>query len=1203
MRMRFLICSMLLATLLLFTCCLFACGEPPCDGHTFGEGVVRRAPTCTEEGLRVYVCTACGKTETEAITPLPHETEIAYDAKGHRTVCRVCDTVVAEESHTGGEPSVTPAAAPCRGAVSAFTCTACPYTWESVGAPTQYHRLRTDAKRESGGQTVYTCLDCGGTLTLGASGKLYDYESTQTTLKNWNSASESAWRSYVATQNGNTLAVLSAAEIKTTTNGTSYHFNGPFTGLNGMDVFVLDFDICAIDGVKLSPVTLNPKDVDNRWPGAILSVRGDGSIADVNGIDVAAPGTVCAERMTHITLVYDTSRGEISYYINGMLLSVTVGEAHIGRKIQYFNFIITEAGVAEDVGRSVCLDNLTLAASTDAVLSSEDECAAMRKKIVEDAEAFLRAEQERKLPALREQIGAFDIERDFGGTALEAFPSWTYKENGKNIAYDVPVRPEEGEHPRLLFTKDDIPAMQAALLRDEAFAARVRLYANSGISYGVLPMPTIQSNGVYNYNSGVLEKIQMKALYYQLTGNEYYGYEAILSIKNYIKTLGIGYFNSDQCRYFGNTVYVAACVYDWCYDLMSDADRLQIRVGVQNKLLKGNSGCYYVDKKGEVRYCDGTTVEGGPAAQKNIAKMEIGFPPTHAGALFGHNSEYQLLRDYMSFSVAIFDEEPSWWEYCGGRFYQQYYPARQYFYSEEAAIYPEGTACYGPWRLVCDMYATWMLYALTDEVIYGDGLRQSAYSFLANETHDREMFGTGDGGAQSLSSTFGSGALMIGYLFRDPVLYANAEALGTGLPLAERVILYSSGVEAAEDRTEGFASVQYNGGHYGQLIVRRSWDDPDTPVVLMKGAGLGNGGHDHNDFGSFQIYYKGMLTTEDGIYDTWGSTHHFYYHVATAAHNTLLVYRRSIFPHSYYNGGQRHLMSAKPNGRQNIDEWMHEGYRMGENTGLAWGYTDEGDVSYAYYRNDLTSAYYTEAVRFFERTMLVVYTGREDVPMVMLVLDEVERRTADCMTSFLLQCVKEPVVDEDAKTVTVVNGGGKLVLQSLLGTEKIYAYGRTSKNGRVDADNATGEERFYLSGIERALPSSAGDTSRAWGHVELRARDGVLSDTLLQLLYVTDADATPTLSVKTLTGDGYVGASVDDTVAVFVTDAEAVGDTLSFSTTGVAKKTYYVGGLDAGEYAVQVGGTKLGSFTVNEGEGVLTFEGRSGKVTVTPISK
>ena len=849
----------------------------------------------------------------------------------------------------------------------------------------------------------------------------------------------------------------------------------------------------------------------------------------------------------------------------------------------------------------------------------------------------LRQELNKKIPELTELLASFDIEEDFGGTAVTTFPAW--KKDGKtNGAVVTPtVSPEAGEHPRLLFTKDDIPGMKAALKADESLNNTFMQRVKRDIGYGVLGYARIYSNGVYNYNASMLECIQAKALYYQISGIEYYGYEALLSMKNYLKTLAIGYWNSDQCRYFGNVAYIAACVYDWCYDLMTEDDKLQLQVGVENKCLKGKSGDieyeYYAGKTdaGKVLYdidfyASGSTTpvphkqENGdpaPTPQSNLNKMEIGFPPSHSGALFGHNSEYQLLRDYMSFSLAIFDEVPSWWNYCGGRYFDQYYPARQYFYSEEAAIYPEGTACYAPWRFVCDMYAVWMVSSLMGEVPFGEGLHQVPYSFYGHETEGGGIFATGDGNGSTLTSTYGAGAMMIAYLYDDPILYANAYKTGISLYYGEQLILRSNGVEPADESecTSNFDVFQYNGGHYGQVIMRETWSDARSDaIVLMKGAGKMNGGHDHADFGSFQIYYKGNLTTEDGIYDTWGGVQHFYYHAATASHNCVLVYATNARPHSNYNGGQRNLMvdGSRPNGRENVTQWRDfPEYQMGKTTGLAMVYANEEktQAKYTYYQNDLTTAYYNTAVAFYNRTMLAVYTGDEDVPMVMLVFDNIEGKKAEYQKTFLLQCVAEPKIDEDAKTVTIDNGtGGKLVLTSLFGGDKFYAYGRTSLNGKVDPAKATGSERYYLSGINKAMQSSGGlssggkgDNTKAWGHVEICPNKGNTTDYLLNAIYVTDSDKNPDITVKGFEGKGCIGATVGNVISAFATTQDMQDEEISFSTAAVGKFEYYIGGLAAGKWQVKIGGSSVGTFDVKEGEHVLSFEGRAGRVTITPV--
>lgn len=75
----------------------------PKKDHTFDEGVVTKAATCTEDGTRTFTCTVCGETKEETITATGHQnTEIrnqkdaSCEEAGYTgdTVCTDCDTVI-----------------------------------------------------------------------------------------------------------------------------------------------------------------------------------------------------------------------------------------------------------------------------------------------------------------------------------------------------------------------------------------------------------------------------------------------------------------------------------------------------------------------------------------------------------------------------------------------------------------------------------------------------------------------------------------------------------------------------------------------------------------------------------------------------------------------------------------------------------------------------------------------------------------------------------------------------------------------------------------------------------------------------------------------------------------------------------------------------------------------------------------------------
>lgn len=75
-----------------FTCS--ACGDTyteaiPATGHSYDDGVVTTQPTCTEEGVKTYTCSACGETYTEAIP-----------AKGHNMITKVVEATCTEDGYT-----------------------------------------------------------------------------------------------------------------------------------------------------------------------------------------------------------------------------------------------------------------------------------------------------------------------------------------------------------------------------------------------------------------------------------------------------------------------------------------------------------------------------------------------------------------------------------------------------------------------------------------------------------------------------------------------------------------------------------------------------------------------------------------------------------------------------------------------------------------------------------------------------------------------------------------------------------------------------------------------------------------------------------------------------------------------------------------------------------------------------------------------
>ena len=113
--------------------------EIPALGHTWDDGEVTTAPTCTESGIKTFTCETCGETRTEEIKAIGHTavddeavaptcTKTGLTAGSH---CSVCNEVLqAQEEvpaigHTWNDGEVTTAPTCTETGVKTFTCETC----------------------------------------------------------------------------------------------------------------------------------------------------------------------------------------------------------------------------------------------------------------------------------------------------------------------------------------------------------------------------------------------------------------------------------------------------------------------------------------------------------------------------------------------------------------------------------------------------------------------------------------------------------------------------------------------------------------------------------------------------------------------------------------------------------------------------------------------------------------------------------------------------------------------------------------------------------------------------------------------------------------------------------------------------------------------------------------------------------------------
>ena len=747
------------------------------------------------------------------------------------------------------------------------------------------------------------------------------------------------------------------------------------------------------------------------------------------------------------------------------------------------------------------------------------------------------------IPALQTQIAAFQ-DSDFGDGNVTA-------DLGNGDAFNaLAANPTKGEHPRVLFTSESIDGLNAALASAPSAATDGYAAALTSPPTGELPSG--------EFDQETLNKIQMLALDYRMKGNPYSGYLAIRALKNVLKTMGDWTVLNDYTRNYGFLMYNAACVYDWCYELLQPADREQIVLGVEKK-------------------CCG--------------HMEVGFPPTGQHAVVGHGTEFQILRDYLSFAIAIYDEYPGWWNMIANRFYTEFVPVRNEFY--EAGMYPQGVSLYVRLRYSADLYSAWLVEAATGSFPYASetNMMQVARTIYSYDLPRTNGFAEGDDQASYRDFIdYGRVALLSSYLFDDATMRAQVEnkkgigygsfsdGFSEGVSVAEYLICSSSGLEKANSIYADMDLILYNGGWLGQIIARDKWTSSQAAVLMKIGCRTA-GNHDHYDAGSFQIFYKSPLAIDSGCYFSYGNDHHYYYHQATIAHNSLLIYNPSLSStdEGYYSGGQKRR--GEPD---DLSAWQGNTYKTGEVTGVSYGY-NESTPTYAYIAGDIAAAYDSSVASEVTRRMLAVYATEDSAaPMYFFVFDNITAKDASFKKTFLLHVPKTNAPTIEGKTVSVVNYNGKLVLQNVVGGDVI-----TTK----------GQYEMY-SGTTLA-PGDRDDG--AWGRVEISPNTGSATNQMLNVMYVCDAENDPELVATAVTGSEITGAAIGNTVAVFVTSATRRTTEFSFTASGSGTKNYYVSGVVAGDWTVYVGGEPINVATATEEGGFLTFSAPAGsEITLRP---
>lgn len=754
------------------------------------------------------------------------------------------------------------------------------------------------------------------------------------------------------------------------------------------------------------------------------------------------------------------------------------------------------------------------------------------------------------------------------------------------VIHNGPAFKPIAEHPRIYFTKEDIPKIiENAKKPQNAEQWQKHLSNLENQSDGKLPAATSTNN----FDSTLLEIIESRAFEYALHGEEEVGRLAVSSMIEFGSTMSKdGALYHGYYSYAGEAMHKMAEVYDWCHPLLT-AEEKEIFHKMFLILAQGT---------------------------------EMGWPPDDQDLLGGHGGETQLLRDMLAVGIAMYDEYPYIYNNTAGRFFDEAVDFRKFMYNSHFHI--EGDH-YFQVRYGAEIASTLLLDAIGYPKVFGLEQQYVPYWQIYARRPDGSTLRSGD----SMHDSYPTGQYYNSYYepmfltanyFKDPYLKREAMRENIGLkpstPYANQSL---STVEFLifndpdlEDRSlQELPLSKYFPSPQGGMIARTGWEDGiKSPAVVaeMKMSEFWMPSHAHLDAGSFQIYYKGPLANDTGYYATnvgtgsntdnggrtyFGSVHFFNYYRRTIAHNCMLIYdpnEKIVSANNYgvtpiNDGGQRYYGDTLPATYEEFQDNYEGQIKMAETLAHEYG-IDPIEPNYTYLKGDLSYAY-SDKISGYERSFMFLNLKNEAHPAAILVFDRVESSSPEFKKTWLLHGTDEPQINGTQSVLTNTREGynGKLTVDTLLPEKpEITKVGGEGKDFWVNGTNWNG------------LPSANGanESTNAW-RIEVSPSEKKTEDYFLNVLQVSDAlPVSEPLAVSKIEAETHIGAKIADRVVLFGKQKERVSSDISFAFEGDGTFEITVADLQKGIWQVNRNGAKLCDSIVTEEGGIAVINADAG---------
>lgn len=719
----------------------------------------------------------------------------------------------------------------------------------------------------------------------------------------------------------------------------------------------------------------------------------------------------------------------------------------------------------------------------------------------------------------------------------------------------IPDPPKE--HPRLYLRAEQLPEFKERV----ASAEGRKIIANlTKLGVDRTPEEEAQEDKsgfrYYFRMRGVTSRAQVDAIEYLASGDKDAARRAITGMLDTLKRTNYG-FKNDMSRASGVMLMVGAIVYDWCYDQLTAEEKdAYVKEFVR---IAGTMSCHY--------------------------------PPRRNESIAGHGSEWMILRDLLSAGIAIFDEYPDMFNYVRVMLQEDYIPVRNYTY--QGLNYHQGTS-YANLRLSADFVSLWILDRLGARDVYVPQMREVLYDFIYRRRPDGNVLPSGDTNhIRGQVDAYPLPMMLAASYWKDPYLALEWDLRPRLEPhcmifelLWRDFSLYGKGPQM-------LPLSRYSPSPFGWMIARTGWGQ-ESVIAEMKINEQFYGNHQHLDGGSFQIYYKGPLAIDSGLYESqqggYNNPNNVCYTKRTIAHNSLLIddpeekFESYVYlkgqQYTVNDGGQR-LVGPGWATCTSLKDLLSEEYTVGKTLAHGFG-PSEKTPDYTYLKGDITRAY-SAKVKEVRRSFVFFNLGNKRQPAAMVIYDHVVSADPAFKKTWLLHSIEEPTLFDGGFEVRRTKNGdsGMLRCETLL-----------PAGARMEKVGGPGRE-FWVRGVNYPAdprpnrPDVAGERG-AW-RIELSPGAPAAEDCFLNVIRMADNNCKNFEALTRLEGEEVTGVIVAGRGVVFHKSLSQMAK--KFTLVVPEDCSLLVTDLAAGKWKVSCNGkTLVKGQNVTAEEGVLYIE-------------